>query len=106
MLPRCKKNIFIAALLALVLSVMELGLLTHEVSHIQDYASKSNPDKNTTVEHCQQCLSYALADNAMVTPALILSLSVNPQSATKIAVALLASALTPTYHARAPPFFA
>lgn len=106
MLMRYHKNIFVVLLLALVLSVMELGLLTHEVSHIQDYTSQSNPDKNTTAEHCQQCLSYAHADSAMVLPALILSLNVPHQSVTKITAALLASALTPTYHARAPPFFA
>lgn len=106
MLARCQKNIYVVVLFALVLSVMELGLLTHEVSHIQDYTSQSNPDKNTTAGHCQQCISYAHADSAMVQPPLILSLVVIPQSVTKIVVALLASALKPTYRARAPPFFA
>lgn len=109
MLMRLQKNFLVAILLAAVLCVMELGLLTHAVSHIQDYTSNNSPsnqDKNTAAEHCQQCLSYAQADTALVMPVLVLPLDTTPQSVTKIPLATLVSVLSPTYRARAPPSFA
>ncbi len=97
---------FVHVCFVLLFAFAQIGMVAHPISHFHDLTTQSQDDKNTTAEHCQQCLSYAHADSAMVLPALILSLNVPHQSVTKITAALLASALTSTYHARAPPFFA
>lgn len=37
----------------------QIGAVSHEISHFEDYAKHSQHDKNTHNEQCAQCISFA-----------------------------------------------
>lgn len=61
--------------LVLLFAFTQIGVATHEISHVLGAEKHSQQDKNTTAEQCEQCLGYAkvasgLALSAFVIPAI------------------------------------
>lgn len=58
------QRLLINLTLILVFAFTQIGVATHEISHITDGAKHSQSDensqqKNTVAEQCAQCISYA-----------------------------------------------
>lgn len=45
--------------LVFLFALTQMGIATHEISHVTQAAKHSQQDKNTAAEHCEQCISYA-----------------------------------------------
>ena len=81
----------------------QIGAVTHEISHAEDFAKHSKQDKSTHSEQCEQCINFAkiasgLASQSFVLPVLPTSFIRSTQ--------LLNFALSQrhtAYAARAPP---
>lgn len=58
------QRLFVHLTFILLFAFTQIGVATHEISHITDRAKHSQSDentkqKNTTAEQCAQCISYA-----------------------------------------------
>jgi hypothetical protein len=89
--------------LILLFAFTQIGVVTHEISHVTDTSKHSQPDKNTPAEQCEQCISYA-----KVASGLQLSAFVIPEIATSFTAIpshyfSFQSHLSTAYAARAPP---
>ena len=86
----------------------QIGAVTHEISHINDYTKHSHQgpskqDKNTQGEQCKQCISYAEVASGLQAQPIIFSFSAG-EFAVSIFSQQTYSLLTHTaYAARAPP---
>ena len=59
------RKTLLSVVFVLLFALVQAGIVTHEISHFQDIVSHSQQDKNTTSEHCAQCLTMAHADGAV-----------------------------------------
>lgn len=51
--------------LILVFAFTQIGVATHEISHLTNTPKHSQQDKNTATEQCGQCISYAKVANGL-----------------------------------------
>lgn len=81
----------------------QIGVATHEISHVVDAAKHTQHDKNTTAEQCEQCLSYAKIASGLPLSAFAI-LKITSQSTTVACYHACSLAVTfAAYAARAPP---
>jgi hypothetical protein len=99
MLRRFTFNILLLCLFAMV----QIGIGTHEISHLKELSQHSQPEKNTTSEHCGQCIAHAQMLGAAPSQAFVLSFVQSQLHFSTVYVANLESALSAAYRARAPP---
>ena len=45
--------------LVLLFALTQMGVATHEISHLNDFTQHSQQDKNTPNHQCEQCISHA-----------------------------------------------
>ena len=99
-------RVFIQLGLVLIFAFTQIGVLTHEISHINELTEQSdhsNPDKNKAKEQCGQCIGSAQVTSSLPTQAFEFHLNQAQYQLTKPYVAYLASVLVASYSARAPP---
>lgn len=102
------QRLFIHLTLVLLFALTQIGVATHEISHITERSKHSQLDdkaqpKNTAAEQCAQCISYAKVASGVL-PAITLAL--NHQSGpalTLSAHSTVQNSLSQPYAARAPP---
>ncbi|MDP2152774.1 MAG: hypothetical protein Q8J66_03835 [Methylotenera sp.] len=102
------QRLFIHLTLILLFAFTQIGVATHEISHITDSTKHSQSDensqqKNTVAEQCAQCISYAKIASGLL-PA-ILTAPIN-QTSLASTLSLLVSFQqysSSPYAARAPP---
>lgn len=99
-------RVFIQLGLVLIFAITQVGVLTHEISHINELTQQSdhsNPDKDTAKEQCGQCIGSAQAASSFPTQAFVFHVNQAQYQLTTPYVAYLASVLVASYSARAPP---
>ena len=99
-------RVFIQLGLVLIFAFTQIGVLTHEISHIGELthqSDQSNPDKNTTYEQCGQCIGSAQAASGLPTQTFEFHLNQAQYQFTTNYLADSASVLFASYSARAPP---
>ncbi len=102
MLKRLILNLMLLSLFA----VTQIGIVTHEISHFSDYQKQSHSEKNVAADQCGQCIAYEQAANGAASTALpSIPTAEGVFHFATATVARLASRLTPSYSARAPPVF-
>jgi hypothetical protein len=101
MLKRLILNLMLLSLFA----VTQIGIVTHEVSHFNDYEKPSHTDQNVAADQCGQCLAGEQSANGATAPVLLIPASEGVFHFATATVAHLTSRLTPSYSARAPPIF-
>ena len=88
----------------------QMGAVTHEISHVEDFAKHSQQDpnkqhKSTHSEQCKQCISFAKIAGGLPTQAFVLPIApASFISSTPLSTQALSQPLT-AYAARAPPTF-
>lgn len=97
------KRFFVHLCFALLFALTQIGVAAHPISHFHDVSTQSQHDKNTAAEHCEQCIGYAHADQAIATPSFWIPQNLRTLVTAKVSVAKLTTALTRLYSARAPP---
>lgn len=81
----------------------QIGVVTHEISHLNDFTKHSQQDKKAPAEQCSQCISYAQAANGAQSQAFVLpSVEAGFEVASSYCFNVQFSPLT-AYAARAPP---
>ncbi len=94
---------FIHLSLILVFAFTQIGVATHEISHLTNPPKHSQQDKSTPAEQCGQCISYAKVANGLALSTFqISSFSVVFTANTPYFVSFQ-PLLNAAYAARAPP---
>jgi len=94
--------------LVLLFALTQIGVATHEISHITNGTQHSQPveksqQKNTVAEQCAQCLSYAKIASGVLTTPSIIPISQAGLIATSSTYISFQQPLSNPYSARAPP---
>ncbi|WP_026295598.1 DUF2946 family protein [Methylophilus methylotrophus] len=99
------KRFYVSFLLAFLFAIAQTGMVTHEISHIQELTQQSQPDKNHQGnESCTLCISLAHAAGALTQSP---QWSLPPQASFPLSTAIITAVSTSRvaiYSARAPPF--
>lgn len=99
------KRFYVYFLLAFLFAVAQTGIVTHEISHINELTQHSQPDKKQGNEPCTLCISLAHATGDLTHSP---QWSVPPQTSftlsTAVFIAVQATRVA-NYSARAPPLF-
>lgn len=89
--------------LIFIFAITQIGVATHEISHLSDAGKHSQHDKNAPTEQCEQCISYAkVASGLELTTFSIPDFTASFATAT-VYPACFQSRLNTAYAARAPP---
>jgi type II secretory pathway component PulL len=86
----------------------QMGVATHEISHITDASQHSQQDpksqsKHTTTEQCEQCISYAKVANGLQLSAFVIPVISADSTAAVNHFSSFQSRSSNAYSARAPP---
>lgn len=92
----------LSVVFVLLFALVQAGIVTHEISHFQDIRH-TQQDKNTTSEHCAQCLTMAHADGGLFLDAFNLQLPVQSQNWLLATLSISPTGHQSVYTARAPP---
>ncbi len=96
------QRLFVHLSLILLFALTQIGVVTHQISHLSD-SKQHQQDQNNHQNQCEQCLSYSHAAVADLAPTF--TFEVTPAEHLFITSSLVSTASTnPTfYSARAPP---
>jgi hypothetical protein len=102
------QRLFINLTLILLFALTQIGVATHEISHITNSTKHSQNDessqqKNTAAEQCAQCISYAKISSGLLPATLTAPINqINLASTLSQHVSFQQYSPNP-YAARAPP---
>jgi cytochrome c-type biogenesis protein CcmH/NrfF len=97
------QRFFVHFSLILLFAFTQMGVATHEISHLSDGKQQQQQDKNNHKSQCEQCLSYSHAANAPLAHSFTFAVAQTEHVFVACKVASTTSASTPFYNARAPP---
>lgn len=89
--------------LVLLFACVQMGVVTHEISHVTHPQKHSQTDKNTGSEQCEQCIAYAQGAHGVLGNDFQIIPQATQHALSTEHVAHLASVLRSPYSARAPP---
>jgi hypothetical protein len=89
--------------LILLFAFTQMGVITHEISHLNKPTQQTQPDKNAAAENCGQCIAYAQVVGGIPNSSFVVPETLSQFSLATAYVANLESVLTSPYSARAPP---
>lgn len=94
--------------LVFLFAFTQMGVATHEISHLTDKNQHSQQDpksqsKHTTAEQCEQCISYAKVANGLALSAIEIPVIHADLTALDEHFSSFQSGFTSAYTARAPP---
>jgi hypothetical protein len=98
------KQFILNLMLLSLFAITQIGIVTHEISHFNDYEKQNHTDQNVAADQCGQCLAGEQSADGVTTPILLIPASEGAFHFATSTAARLASRLTPTYSARAPPY--
>jgi hypothetical protein len=98
------KRFYIYVLLSMLFAVTQISMAAHEISHLNDLASQSQPDsKHTGSEPCTLCLSLSLMAGALPTPAFVFPVVASDKPDYTFTYHAVVQSSNRVYAARAPP---
>lgn len=89
--------------LILLFAFTQMGVATHEISHLTDNNQSHQQDKNSHESQCGQCLAYSHAATADVSNPYVFDVSAVVQVYTLGAFTSTTLTTSSVYSARAPP---
>ncbi|MDG1074723.1 MAG: hypothetical protein P8O76_07180 [Methylophilaceae bacterium] len=87
----------------LLFALTQMGVATHEISHLTDVNPPHQQDKSKHESQCEQCLSYSHAATANVTPTFTFSIAATEHLFSAPVFTRSLSVHPVFYSARAPP---
>lgn len=97
------QRFFVNFSLVLLFAFTQMGIVTHEISHLSELTQQGQQHKNTPNHQCEQCISHAGIESGLASKAFVFAL----QPAASIVPVSLKSYFFATtsqhYAARAPP---
>lgn len=99
MLQRFALNLALIFLFAFT----QVGISTHEISHLNDVAKHTQQDKKAPAEQCEKCISYSQVASALQSPSFTLPSFEGQFEAISSYYFTSQSPLRTAYAARAPP---
>jgi hypothetical protein len=103
------QRFFVHLSLVLLFAFTQISVVTHEISHLNhperntQSEQHTQHDKHAASEACGQCIAYAQAASGVPAQTFVIPLNQAQFQLATVFVAHLASLLTPSYSARAPP---
>ncbi|WP_029147509.1 hypothetical protein [Methylophilus sp. 5] len=98
------KRFYVYFLLSVLFAIAQTGIVTHEISHINELTQQSQPDKKQGNEPCALCVSLAHAAGTLTqTPQWHLPPLTSFAIPTTAVIAVNTYRIA-VYSARAPPF--
>ena len=101
---------FIHFSLVILFAFTQMGVATHEISHLSDYNQQnqhsnqqSKQDKQAPNHQCQQCISHADVESALAASALLLVFNQSLSAPDSDNHSSFFNPLNRAYSARAPP---
>lgn len=94
--------------LILLFAFAQMGVATHEISHLADANQHSQQDpksqsKHTSAEQCEQCINFAKVANGLQLSAFVIP-TINSDAITAVShFSNFTSHFSSAYSARAPP---
>ena len=61
-------RLIIHVVLIFLFALTQMGVATHEISHVNDATKHQHQHKNTVTEQCEQCISFAKVANGLQIP--------------------------------------
>lgn len=96
-------RLFLHVSLVVLFAVTQMGIATHEISHLNDLTQQNQQHKNTPNHQCEQCISHAGIESGISSQPFIFAL----QQAVSVAPISVSpyffSTTSQHYAARAPP---
>jgi len=94
--------------LVFLFAFTQMGVATHEISHLTNSAKHSQQDqktqsKHTAAEQCEQCISYAKVASGLQLPAFVMPAITAGSAKTANDYFSVQSYSTTAYTARGPP---
>lgn len=96
------QRVFIHLSLILLFAITQIGVATHEISHLAD-GTQHQQDQHNTESQCEQCLSYSHAAVADLAPTFTFQLAPSEHTFTASTFASTFASPLSFYSARAPP---
>lgn len=89
--------------LVLLFALTQMGVATHEISHLKDFTQHSQQDKNTANHQCEQCISYADIADGLASKTFDFAIVHNDSTAAVSLTSHFVDTQHQSYSARAPP---
>ncbi len=89
--------------LVVLFAFTQMGIVTHEISHLADLTQQSQQHKNTANHQCEQCISHAGIENSLGSQTFVFALQQAISIAELSFKAHFFSTTSQHYAARAPP---
>ena len=96
-------RLFVHLSLVVLFAFTQMGIVTHEISHLADLTQQSQQHKNTPNHQCEQCISHAGMESGLASHTFAFALQ---QAVSIVPVSLESYFFSTTnqhYAARAPP---
>lgn len=97
------QRFFVHLSLVVLFAFTQMGVATHEISHLSDLTQHSQQDKNTSNHACAKCITYASIAAGLITQAFVFAIHHSALTVTLYVSAYFASTSRQSYSARAPP---
>lgn len=94
---------FIHLSLILLFAFTQMGVVTHEVSHLTENKQQHQQDQSSHESQCEQCLSHSQVADADLAPNFTFQIAATSHTLLISKSANVASTATLSYSARAPP---
>jgi len=101
---------FIHFSLVILFAFTQMGVATHEISHLSDFTQKNQQPNQQSKQHkqapnhqCEQCISHADVESAIVANAVLLAFSQSLSASVSSSYFSFFSLPNRAYSARAPP---
>ncbi|WP_232415544.1 hypothetical protein [Methylotenera versatilis] len=97
------QRMFIHLSLVVLFAFTQMGIATHEISHLADLTQQNQQHKNTPNHQCEQCISHAGIENGLNSQPFVFALQQTISIAPVSLKSYFFSTTSQHYAARAPP---
>ncbi len=97
------KRFIIHLSLAMLFALTQMGVATHEISHLNDLNQHSQQDKNVPNHQCEQCIAHADLSNGLASQTYDFAIVQSESIAIISETGHFANSQLQNYSARAPP---
>ena len=99
-------RLFVHLSLVVLFAFTQMGIVTHEISHLADLTQQSQQHKNTPNHQCEQCISHADMQSGLASQTFVFVLQQAVSTVSLSPKSCFSTTTSQHYAARAPPHIA